>query len=106
METTHVTIRQQLEAQLDQLVRRVGRISHDLRAGHDPDWVESAAERANDEVLEGLDASSRLQVAAIRLALTRLDNGTYEECSECHRPIDPRRLLAMPTTTTCLNCSI
>jgi DnaK suppressor protein len=48
----------------------------------------------------------RLEMNAIRSAITRLDNGTYEECSKCGRSIDPRRLLALPTTTTCLPCSI
>jgi len=43
---------------------------------------------------------------AIRSALARLENGTYGECSKCGKPIDPRRLVALPTTTTCLRCSI
>jgi DnaK suppressor protein len=48
----------------------------------------------------------RLEMNAIRSAITRLDNGTYTECSKCGRAIDPRRLVALPTTTTCLPCSI
>jgi RNA polymerase-binding transcription factor DksA len=72
METTHVQIRQQLEAQLDRVVQRGG----------------------------------RLEVHAIRSALDRLENGTYTECAKCGRSIDPRRLHALPTTTTCLPCSI
>jgi RNA polymerase-binding transcription factor DksA len=72
METTHVQIRQQLEAQLDRQSPRGG----------------------------------RLEMNAIRSALDRLDNGTYTECAKCGRSIDPRRLVALPTTTTCLPCSI
>ena len=48
----------------------------------------------------------RLEMSAIRSALDRLDNGTYTECAKCGRSIDPRRLVALPTTTTCLPCSI
>jgi len=48
----------------------------------------------------------RLELSAIRSALDRLDNGTYTECSKCGRAIDARRLVALPTTTTCLPCSI
>jgi hypothetical protein len=84
MDTMHVQIRQQLEAQLHRLVQRIGDAAGDPR------------------VLP----AGRLEAAAIRSALKRLDNGTYEECSKCGKPIDERRLVALPTTTTCLRCSI
>jgi RNA polymerase-binding transcription factor DksA len=83
-DTTHVQIRQQLEAQLHRLVQRIGEAGADAR------------------VLP----AGRLEAVAIRSALTRLENGTYEECSMCGKPIDPRRLVALPTTATCLRCSI
>jgi hypothetical protein len=83
-DATYAHIRQQLEAQLHRLVQRIG------DAGGDP------------RVLP----AGRLEAAAIRSAIKRLDNGTYEECSKCGKPIDPRRLVALPTTTTCLRCSI
>ena len=83
-DATYAHIRQQLEAQLHRLVQRIG------DAGGDP------------RVLP----AGRLEAAAIRTAIKRLDNGTYEECSKCGKPIDPRRLVALPTTATCLRCSI
>ena len=106
MDGTHSQIRRQLEVQLNRLARRVGRIEDDLRTSHDPDWTERAIEVENDPVLESLDASGRLELAAIRLALARLDEGTYGACSKCGKPIDDRRLQAMPTATTCLVCAI
>ena len=90
MDTTHVQIRQQLEAQLDRLVQP----------------REEAAASVITERPERSRKALRLEVAAIQSALTRLENGTYEECSKCGKPIDPRRLVALPTTTTCLRCSI
>jgi len=90
MDTTHVQIRQQLEAQLDRLVQPRGQVATSL--------ITEAPERSPKAL--------RLEVAAIQSALTRLDNGTYEECSKCGKLIDPRRLVALPTTTTCLRCSI
>ena len=90
MDTTHVQIRQQLEAQLDRLVQPRGQVATSL--------ITEAPERSPKAL--------RLEVAALQSALTRLDNGTYEECSKCGKPIDPRRLVALPTTTTCLRCSI
>ena len=105
MDGMHKQIRRQLEDQLDRLARRVGRIEGDLRTSHDPDWTERAIEVENDPVLEGLDASGRLELASIRSALARLDEGTYGTCSKCGKPIDARRLQAMPMATTCLACA-
>jgi RNA polymerase-binding transcription factor DksA len=85
MDTMHVQIRQQLEAQLDRLVQPRDQVAVSL--------VERP-ERSGQAI--------RLEVAAIRSALTRLENGTYDECSKCGKPIDPRRLVALPTTTTCM----
>jgi hypothetical protein len=84
MDAAFLPIRHQLEAQLLRLVQRIG------DAAGDP------------KVLP----AGRLEAAAIKSALKRLDNGTYEECSKCGKPIDARRLVALPTTTTCLRCSI
>jgi RNA polymerase-binding protein DksA len=106
MDGTHNQVRRELEGRLDRLARRVSRIEGDLRTSHDPDWTERANEVENDSVLEGLDASGRLELAAIRLALARLDEGTYGACSKCGKPIDERRLQAMPTATTCLKCAM
>ena len=106
MTTTHTQIRRMLEAQLDTLVKRVGRIETDLRRSHDPDWVEAATEVENDDVLEHLDEAARLEVAGIRSALKRLDDGTYDACAKCGKAIGERRLEAMPTATRCLTCSI
>ena len=77
----------------------------DLRSSHDDDWAERAIEVQNDPVLESLDASDRLELAALRSALVRLDEGTYGTCSKCGKPIDERRLKAVPTTTACLSCA-
>ncbi len=105
MDTTHTQLRSQLETQLARLVQRVEKIEGDLRSSHDDDWAERATEVENDAVLEGLDSSGRREVAAIRSALVRLDEGTYGVCSKCAKPIDVRRLKAMPTATTCLACA-
>jgi len=106
MHTTQIDIRQQLETELDRLTQRVTRIDSDLRATHDPDWAERATEIEDDEVLEGLGAAGRVEVAAIRAALTRLDAGSYGACSTCGTQIEERRLKAIPTVATCIACAV
>lgn len=49
----------------------------------------------------------RPRSAALQLidALRRMDNGTYGLCAGCQRPISFERLLAIPETTVCADCS-
>jgi RNA polymerase-binding transcription factor DksA len=90
MDSTYGEIRQQLQAQLDRLVH--------TRHESSVSVITERPERSGKAL--------RLEVAAIQSALTRLENGTYENCSKCGKPIDARRLVALPTTATCLRCSI
>jgi RNA polymerase-binding transcription factor len=101
----HRAVGAQLQARLDQLLRRVGKIEEDLRSTHDRDSQERASELENDEVLEGLDEMTRAEVRRIRGALIRIERGSYGICSACARPISPERLAAVPTTVTCVACA-
>lgn len=40
----------------------------------------------------------------INSALKRLDEGTYGICKYCDKPIDENRLLARPTSSSCVSC--
>ncbi len=40
----------------------------------------------------------------VERALQRIADGDYGECLECGEPIEPRRLLARPESTYCLQC--
>ena len=98
-------VRAELESRLDVLLRRVERITGDLRKPGDPDWQERATEVENDDVLEGLDDASRAEAAAIRTALGRLEAGTYGRCVRCGQEIGAARLAALPSATTCVDCA-
>ena len=101
-------IRRQLEERLAVLERRMGRIRDDLRHETVPlerDFAEQATQRENEEVLEGLDARGREELAALRGALARLDAGRYGTCASCGEPISPGRLEALPTAVVCVECA-
>ncbi|MCX6714283.1 MAG: TraR/DksA family transcriptional regulator [Candidatus Uhrbacteria bacterium] len=36
--------------------------------------------------------------------LKQIDKGEYGICKYCHQPIDERRLLARPTSSSCIQC--
>ncbi len=98
-------VRRQLESRLAQLLARAGKIEADLRKPGDRDWQERATERANDEVLERLDAAERGEVQEIRAALARLEDGRYGVCERCRGAISAERLSALPATQTCVACA-
>lgn len=37
-------------------------------------------------------------------ALKSIENGTYGTCKYCKQPIDERRLVARPTSSSCIQC--
>ncbi len=44
------------------------------------------------------------RVNRLRAAIDRFNNGEYGVCAECHEPIAPARLRAMPEVATCVRC--
>ena len=69
---------------------------------HDPEGVGLAVERAH--AVAALERA-REHLARIDEAESRLAQGDYGRCTGCGRPIPDERLQALPTTTTCLDCS-
>lgn len=74
-----------------------------------------AVDRAPDELDEVQQATDReLTLAVIeresalthqvRLALRRLEHGTYGKCIRCNKRIGARRLKALPWASMCLPC--
>jgi len=59
------------------------------------------AEYSKDLTLERtLEASLR----DVNKALERIADGTYGTCKYCSKPIDEKRLMARPTSTSCIDC--
>ena len=86
--------------------RRIDSIDRDIRhEGMSADWSEQASERENDEVLESLGNSSEQELAMIKFALLRIENGNYLHCDQCGDDIPPARLELLPFTAHCVNCA-
>ncbi|WP_369025498.1 TraR/DksA family transcriptional regulator [Qipengyuania sp. RANM35] len=98
-------IRVRLEERLGELLERVEDIEDDLRGPLDADFSEQAVDLADDEALEGVDAVLRNEISQIRMALQRMDNGTYGTCSQCGKAISRARLEARPIATRCIDCA-
>jgi DnaK suppressor protein len=61
------------------------------------DSVDMSLQDVNREIAFRLGERESQMVADIDQALLRMDEGTYGECARCGKPIDERRLEALPT---------
>lgn len=94
-----------LEAQLAELEARKGRIAEDLSEPLNRDWDEQAIEKEDDASLEGQGALVEREIASVKRALGRIEDGTYGECVRCGRDIAPARLEARPEAALCIDCA-
>jgi len=68
--------------------------------GEDDNAREIADFTANKPVEVALENELR----DIKKSLKRLDEGTYGICKYCDKAIDEKRLLARPTSSSCVSC--
>lgn len=61
------------------------------------DSVDMSLQDVNQELMLKLGERDSQTVAEIDEALMRIDEGTYGLCERCGKPIDERRLEALPT---------
>ncbi|MDP6980683.1 MAG: TraR/DksA C4-type zinc finger protein [Myxococcota bacterium] len=97
-----------LRAREVELARRVAAVGAEKRRAHgslDPSFPEQATQRENDEVLDGLDEVERSELAAVRAAIRRAEEGAFGTCDACEEPIRPARLRADPAATLCIGCA-
>ena len=76
-----------------------GGISFGKRVG---EGTSIAIERFADVAIHG---QLLQQLALVDAALARLEEGTYGECTACHRPIATERLEVVPWAATCVACA-
>lgn len=91
-----------------ELERRLTAITRDVRNETNPvskDSKEQSVERENDEVIDALGNSARVELTSINKALERIDNGDYFDCSDCGEPISEDRLRSVPYTSLCVKCA-
>ncbi len=71
------------------------------KAPDELDELQQASDR--DLAITTIDQFSR-QLAAVRAALRRADDGEYGICINCDREISDKRLEAVPWTPYCVSC--
>lgn len=98
-------VRQKLVAQLEDLERRAGRVQRDLAEPLNADSSEAAVEQEDDEALEREGELALRQMASIKRALRRIEEGSYGACVRCGADIALARLAARPEAALCIRCA-
>ena len=101
-------VRQTLCAMLEELNLRLDRITNNVRHSDVPlekDFAEMATQNENNEVMDYLGNSAKTEIAMIKQAIARIDNGQYGMCQVCDEPISKERLEALPYSSMCIKCA-
>ena len=94
-----------LEAQLAELEDRLSRLDRDLSETPDPDSSERAVQMEDDEALEGQAQVAANEIASVRRALERIEDGSYGQCVKCGEEIAEGRLEVRPEAALCIDCA-
>lgn len=99
--------KEKLETQLEQFSARSTKNPDDFNAVF-PQFGEKEEDNAVEvaQYSDNLTLERTLEAALrdVKNALENIQKGTYGICKYCKKPIDERRLIARPTSSSCINC--
>ena len=94
-----------LESQRAGILERIERITRVRTEPIPQDFEEQATEVENDETKFALEQELTIELRNVEHALQRLAEGTYHICASCGAKINSERSLAIPSTTSCIDCA-
>jgi len=104
---TLVEEKEKFEKELGQFTSPNPHVKGDFEADY-PEYGdesdENAREIADYTAKKPLEITLEKQLRDINKSLTRLEDGSYGVCKYCEKPIDEKRLLARPTSGSCVSC--
>jgi len=104
-------LRSRLESEQERLVEQLEQLKASIRPV-DERREGSPFGKREEEATEALELEKRLaleerlrqQLADVKHALHKFEDGSYGVCDICGQPIDPARLEALPQANLCLTC--
>jgi RNA polymerase-binding transcription factor DksA len=98
-------VRASLEAERTELLAELSGVGDKAGDHYDANFADSSQVTAERGEAEALASKLRATLADVERALVKLDEGTYGECEQCHKPIGEARMEAMPTARRCISCA-
>lgn len=97
-------IRAKLAGEKDLLVEKLNGNDLSVDDSETPDPVDLAVRNYSKNVMLAVSENESRQLALIDEALVRLEDNEYGKCQNCEKPINPKRLSAIPWARYCLDC--
>ena len=96
------------EGLLKEKTKIAGELTNNPENGGFPEYGDNLEDNAQEvtDFLANKPVEMALERAVrdINSSLKRLEDGTYGICKYCDKPIDENRLLARPTSSSCVSC--
>lgn len=96
-----------LEAELAKFTTKNTHVADDFDAKF-PDYGDKSDENALEITdfltTKPLEMTLEKELRDVYKSLKRIEDGAYGICKYCEKPIDEKRLLARPTSSSCVSC--
>ena len=97
-------LKERLLAERDLLIEKLKGNDLSIDDSETPDPVDLAVRNYSKNVMLAVSENESRQLALIDEALLRIDDEEYGPCQNCEKPINPKRLAAIPWARYCLDC--
>ena len=97
-------IKQSLLAERETLVNKLKDNDLSIDDSETPDPVDLAVRNYSKNVMLAVSENESRQLMLIDEALLRIEDEEYGDCLNCEKPINPKRLAAIPWARYCLSC--
>lgn len=97
-------IKEKLLAEREQLIEKLKGNDLSIDDAETPDPVDLAVRNYSKNVMLAVSENESKQLLLIDQALMRIDDDEYGSCQNCEKPINPKRLTAIPWARFCIDC--
>jgi len=98
------TTKERLLGERDLLIRKLKGSDLSVDDSETPDPVDLAVRNYSKNVQLAVSENETRQLTLIDEALLRIDDEEYGHCQNCSKPIQAKRLAAIPWARYCLDC--
>ena len=102
MEPKHIDMFRKLLQ--DQLAEQLLRKDEPIVCEKLPDPIDAAIEDNEKTLATKFISRKKYFIFKLNKALQKIEAGTYGECERCGDDINPKRLMARPTASLCIEC--
>lgn len=99
------SLKAKLNARLEELQAEIARLDGETTQPLSPKFSDQANDLEELGTNEALESVHKVEAEQIRMALHRIEAGTYGTCDNCGANIAPARLDVQPDATRCINCA-